>query len=102
MVSAPSFGRMSVLEALRAGLRSAQAALEGSQSSAFGPSSMGQGGLGAAMVVAALCPLHGPVIQSAATELIYKYRCASCTGQATPPVTLAPASAHVCQLQPLC
>lgn len=71
VISAPAFDKMSIMEALRAGLRSAQEAIEGTQQTAFG---VNAGQADSAMVVASLCPLHGPVIQSAATELIYKYR----------------------------
>ena len=71
VISAPAFGRMSVMEALRAGLRSAQEKLEGSQKNAFGGA---MGRPDKAMVVAGLCPIHGPIVRSATTELIYKYR----------------------------
>lgn len=143
IVSAPSAGQTTVLEAVRAGLRGAQVALEGGQvgllcrcdlhcmldphqhrasvckqcktgfpsslpmtastcfwmchvrlgrpeecsaqprlrvfvlwqASAFGAAAMGDGRRARGQtVVASLCPLHGPVVQSAATELIYKYR----------------------------
>jgi len=74
VISAPAFGRMTVLEALKAGLRSAQEKIEGGQKTTFGAGSMGRPDK--AMVVAGLCPIHGPVVRSATTELIYKYRCA--------------------------
>lgn len=75
VISLPAPGRMSLLDTLKAGLQSAQAALEDRQSSTFGASNMGLSRLGGALVVAALCPLHGPVVRSAVTELLYKYRC---------------------------
>ena len=71
VISAPA-GQASVMDALRAGLRSAQEALEGRQQSAFGAQTAGKAG--SAMVVASLCPLHGPIVQAAAAELLYKYR----------------------------
>lgn len=72
VISAPAFGRMTVIEALKAGLRSAQVKIEGGQKSTFGSGGMGRPDK--AMVVAGMCPIHGPVVQSATTELIYKYR----------------------------
>jgi len=72
VISAPAFGRMTVIEALKAGLRSAQVKIEGGQKSTFGAGGMGRPDK--AMVVAGMCPIHGPVVQSATTELIYKYR----------------------------
>ena len=72
MVSAPSSNQASVLDTLKAGLRSAQEAIEGRQQSAFGASPSGR--LDSAMVVTSLCPLHGPTVQSATAELLYKYR----------------------------
>lgn len=73
IISAPSLGQGNVMDMLRAGLRSAQDALEKQQQSAFGGASEAQGAT--QMVVASLCPLHGPIIQAAASELLYKYRC---------------------------
>lgn len=72
VISTPASGQASVLDTLKAGLRSVQEAVESRQQSAFGASSSGR--LDSAMVVTSLCPLHGPIVQSATAELLYKYR----------------------------
>lgn len=70
VISAPAAGEASLLDTLKQGLRSAQEIIERRQESVFGA----VGGGNRAMVVASLCPLHGPAVQSATAELLYKYR----------------------------
>ena len=72
VISTPASDQASVLDTLKAGLRSVQEAIEGRQQSAFGAGSSSR--LDSAMLVTSLCPLHGPIVQSATAELLYKYR----------------------------
>lgn len=79
-IISPSAETLSTQEAavgaLQKTLKSAQAALEGRQAAVFGEQAMSSGGRMTAipLTVNALCPSHGPVVQSSLTELLRSYQ----------------------------